>query len=105
MKLTKIHQTLSFKQLPILAEYIQLNTKKRAEPKNDFEKDLFKLFNNAIFVKTCENVEKRIDVKLLNSADKLVKQESRPYFRDSASSPTPSLRVKCARRRSSITVP
>ena len=75
------HENLKFREEPWMRSYIELNTRLRANGKNDFEKDFFKLMNNSVFGKTMENIRNRVDVKLVSDRKVAEKLSAKPNFK------------------------
>ena len=80
LKLKKVHEVIEFNQEAWLRKYIDMNTELRKKASNDFEKDFFKLMNNAVFGKTMENVRKHRDIKLVKTDHKRNKLVSEPNY-------------------------
>ena len=64
-----------FKLLPFVSLIV-------AASLNDFEKDLYKLMNNALFGKTCENLELRRNFKIVTDKEDIKKRVSKPTFKN-----------------------
>ena len=65
MVVDKVHEIISSRQSKWLEKYISFNTQKRNQAVIDFEKDFYKLLNNAFFGKTIENVRNRSKVEII----------------------------------------
>ena len=83
LKLKKIHRAIKFEQKEALKPYIEFNTEKRKNARNDFEKDVYKLMNNAIFGKTMEDKRKHLDFEVVSDETRYMKCVSNPNFKHS----------------------
>ena len=80
MKLINVHKGVKFQQRQWLKPWIDFNTEKRKEAKSDFEKDMFKLMNNAVYGKTMENVRNH-DFELVSTQERIQKRISNPNYK------------------------
>ena len=61
----KIHEIISFRHSKWLEKCIKFITQKRSKAQSDFEKDFYKLLNNAFYGKTIENVRNRLRLEYI----------------------------------------
>ena len=57
-----------------------MNTNLRAEAKNEFENDFFKLMNNSVFGKTMENLRMHRDIRIVTNDKQRIKHVSEPNY-------------------------
>tara|TARA_B110000046_G_scaffold111608_1_gene118821 strand:+ start:14055 stop:15383 length:1329 start_codon:yes stop_codon:yes gene_type:complete len=69
LKLTNVHKIISFTQKRWLKDYIEFNTKKRANTNDENMRNFYKLMNNAVYGKTMENIFKRYKSLIINVND------------------------------------
>ena len=79
MIVEKVDEIISFRQSRWLDKYINFNTQKRNQAVNDFEKDFYKILNNAFYGKTMENVRNRLKIKFIKKDDhrEIIKHQSK----------------------------
>ena len=80
LKLKKVHRVVCFNQADFLKPYIDFNTEKRKNAKTEFEKDVFKSLNIAVYGKTLENVRNHIDFELVNTPERFQKLVNKPTY-------------------------
>ena len=78
--LKKVHKIININQEASSKPYIDMNTDLRKTSKNDFEKDFFRLMNNAVFGKTIENVRKHRNIKLVTRENRRNYLVSEPNY-------------------------
>ena len=83
MRFIKVYPAIKFTALAYLAGYIKNNTERRYANRDDVtKKNFYKLMNNSPYGKTIENVEKRSNIKLLTSLEKMRKMAEQPHCID-----------------------
>ena len=82
MIVDKVHEIISFGQSRWLENYINFNTQKRNQAVNDFEKDFYKLLNNAFYGETMESVRNRLKIEFVKKDvyREIIKQQSKLTF-------------------------
>ena len=70
MRLSKIPKVLEFKPSDWMKIYIDFNTEERTNAATSFKKYFLKLMINSVYCKAIENLQKRINVRLVNNEKK-----------------------------------
>ena len=71
---------LKFKQSDWMKKYTDFNTERRKYAVNEFDKDFFKLTINSVYGNTMKNLQKRINVRLVNKTRDFLWYTSRPTY-------------------------
>jgi len=77
--LVEVHRVIRFQQSRWMSQYIELNTQFRAAATNEVDRNFHKLMNNAVYGKTCENLRKRSDIRLVTDREEALKLLEKPH--------------------------
>ena len=78
MELIRVHRIVQFQQSDWMKPYVDLCSGLRAQAKNEFEKDFFKIMVNSVYGKTVENQSKRTNIKIVQSRAECMKLTQKP---------------------------
>ena len=65
----------------MMKQYVEFSSLCRAEARNDFDIDFYKLLSNSLFGKMIENPDKRTKVKLCITREELERSEAKSTFK------------------------
>ena len=80
IELNKIHRAIKCLQSTFLLPWIDIHSAKRALASYDFEKDLYKLLNNAVFGRTMQNQCSQKDVRIAICDEQMMKFSAKSSF-------------------------
>ena len=83
LEVSEIHIGLKFIQEPVIKNYIEFNSNRRAQAQNTFDSNYYKLLSNSLFGKTIERPENRQRVVLSSDPKKHQKIVGNPCFKTS----------------------
>jgi len=70
LKLVRVHRIFSFAQRPFMRPFVDYCNRQRQNAKTDFESGLYKLLPISFFGKSCENMRKRVNARLVTDPKK-----------------------------------
>ena len=73
---------INFNEKDCLKPHLKIKTEPRKKAKNNFEKDFFKLINNAVFIKTMESLRKYRGIKLVATESRRNYLASKPNYQN-----------------------
>jgi hypothetical protein len=82
VQIDKLHNAVEFNKKKWMQPYIEGNNALRTQAKNDFEKDFFKLMNNAVFGKTMQNVRNEKPLHLTTDHTNAIRWFSKVKFKN-----------------------
>ena len=70
MPFKKKNTVIEFRHKQWFKPWIDFNTEKRKEANSDFEKDMYKLMNTAVYGKSMQDVRNQIDFELVDTPER-----------------------------------